>query len=57
MVKMTKRFTGVTALAKELGVSKAHLSLVLHGRSKSARIYAELEARNIPYKKWRKARA
>lgn len=57
MVKVARRYTGVAALAKELGISKGHLSQVLHGRTKSARIYAELEARNIPYKRWSKTHA
>jgi DNA-binding Xre family transcriptional regulator len=56
MVKLHKRYVGVTALAKELGCSKSHLSLVLHGRTKSARICAALDERKIPYKKWRKAK-
>jgi hypothetical protein len=55
MVKLKKRYVGVTALARELGCSTSHLSLVLHGRTKSARICEALEARKIPYKKWRKS--
>lgn len=36
---------GVTALARELGVSKAHLSLVLNGHRRSPRVEAEIAAR------------
>ena len=36
---------GVSALARELGLSKAHVSLVLNGHRRSPRVEAEIAAR------------
>jgi transcriptional regulator with XRE-family HTH domain len=36
---------GVTALAREIGVSKPHLSLVLNGHRRSPRVEAAIAAR------------
>ena len=46
-VKTTTRLIGAVALAKELGVTRAHLHKVITGRRQSRRLAAELKRRGI----------
>ena len=47
-IRIRHRLSGVTKLAEELGVTRHHLSLVLHGRRRGgAELMAELERRGI----------
>lgn len=50
-VKTTTRIIGVVALAKELGVTRAHLHKVVTGRRESRRLVAELKKRGIKCRK------
>ena len=50
-VKTTTRIIGAVALAKELGVTRAHLHKVVTGRRESRRLVAELKKRGIKCRK------
>ena len=50
-VKTTTRLIGAVALAKELGVTRAHLHKVITGRRQSRRLVAELKRRGIKCRK------
>ena len=50
-VKTTTRLIGAVALAKELGVTRAHLHKVVTGRRQSRRLAAELKRRGIKCRK------
>jgi hypothetical protein len=50
-VKTTTRLIGAVALAKELGVTRAHLHKVVTGRRASRRLTVELKKRGIKCRK------
>ena len=50
-VKSSPRLIGAVALAKELGVTRAHLYKVVNGRRQSSRLVAELKRRGIKCRK------
>lgn len=50
-VKSSPRLIGAVALAKELGVTRAHLYKVVNGRRQSRRLVAELKRRGIKCRK------
>lgn len=50
-VKTTMRIIGAVALAKELGVTRAHLYKVVTGERQSRRLAAELKKRGIKCRK------
>lgn len=50
-VKTTTRIIGAVALAKELGVTRAHLYKVVTGERQSRRLVAELKRRGIKCRK------
>lgn len=50
-VKSSPRLIGAVALAKELGVTRAHLYKVVTGERQSRRLTAELKRRGIKCRK------